>query len=292
MGRHIGMQHAIFGYDVVLYDVNPEALKVAVAHIGKMASKHAQNGFISEEMLANVNSRITTSSNLQEASQGIHLVSESVPENVALKRKVWGEFGKHLPPDAILTTNTSSLAPSDFADATGRPERFLAWHFHLPSFSANVVDVMPHPGTDPVVRDLVMEHSRNIGQIPIFIRKESPRYVYNQMLSDWLRSAVHLAIDGIASVEDIDRCWMAIMGAPMGPFGVMDSIGLDTHYHVSSEDLAARPDPQTQAIVEFYKAKVDAGELGRKTGQGFYAYPNPAFEQPEFVARVERKYKK
>ncbi len=292
MGRQIGMQHAIFGYDVVLYDVDADALKVAVSHIGKMASRFSQEGFISEDMLQNVKSRIAVSSDPQEASQGIQLVSESVPENIALKRKVWGEFGKLLPPDAILTTNTSSLAPSKYADATGHPEHFLAWHFHLPAFKANIVDVMPLPRTDPAVRDMIMEHSVNIGQIPIHLRKESPRYVYNEMLGAWFKAAVRLAVNGVASVEDIDRCWMVISGVPMGPFGIMDSIGINTNYHVASEELAAHPDPQLQAIVEFYKAKVDAGELGRKTGKGFYAYPNPAYEQPEFVARVEPKYKK
>jgi 3-hydroxybutyryl-CoA dehydrogenase len=292
MGRQIGMQHAIFGYDVVLYDVDAEVLKVAVSHIGKMAARFCQEGYISEKMLQNVQSRITVSSDPQQASQGIQLVSESIPENLALKRKVWGEFGKLLPPDAILTTNTSSLLPSEYAEATGSPERFLAWHFHLPAFKANIVDVMPLVGTDPAVSDIMMEHSVNIGQIPIRLKKESSRYVYNEMLGAWLKAAVRLVVNGVASVEDIDRCWMVISGVPAGPFGIMDSIGINTNYHVASEELAASPDVQTQAIVDFYKAKVDAGELGRKTGKGFYTYPNPAYEQPEFVARVERKYKK
>ena len=159
MGRHIGLQHALYGYEVVFYDIDEDVLKVAVTHIGKIAARLLQHGYISEAMHANVESLISTTTDPQEASKGVQLVSESIPENIALKQKVWAEFDKYLPADAILTTNTSTLIASMFAEASGRPERFLAWHFHLPTLTANVVDVMPHPGTDPAITQVVFEHS-------------------------------------------------------------------------------------------------------------------------------------
>lgn len=293
MGRHIGLQHALYGYEVVFYDIDEKVLEVAVTHVGKIAARLLKTGYINEEMYANVSKLITATTDPQEASRGVQLVSESVPESIALKQKVWKEFDKYLPADAILTTNTSTLVASMFAEASGRPERFLAWHFHLPVFTANVVDVMPHPGTDPAVTEVILEHSRRIDQIPIDIRIEWPNYVYNEMLTSLQGAALRLAVNKVATPEDIDRAWMAIMGTNIGPFGIMDSVGVDTTYHITKQDYELHPDtPYLKEIVQFLKEKVDANELGRKTGKGFYSYPNPAYEQPDFVKRVLPKYKK
>lgn len=293
MGRHIGLQNALFGCDVVFYDINEDVLKTAVIHMGKIAGGLLRGGYITEEMAAAALARISTTTDVVAASVGVHLVSESVPENIELKKKVWGEFSKHLPSDAILTTNTSTLVASLFAEASGNPSRFLAWHFAIPVFIANILDVMPHPGTDPAVTEIMMEHSRRIGQIPILIEKEWPKYVYNEMFTAFLAAAQRLAVNNIASIEDVDRSWMVIMNAPLGPFAIMDNVGLDTNLHVIKEALAADPDlPYGKETVALLQAKVDAGELGRKTGKGFYTYPNPAYEQPDFLQRVFPKYKK
>jgi len=293
MGRHIGLQNALFGCDVVLYDLDEEVLKTAVNHIGKIAAGLVKGGYITEEMAAAAKSRISATTSMEEAARGVDLVSESVPENIELKKKVWGEFSRYLSKDAILTTNTSTLVPSLFAEASGNPARFLAWHFAIPVFIANIVDVMPHPGTDPAVTEIMMEHSRRIGQIPILINKEWPKYVYNEMFTALLSAAQRLAVNNVASIEDIDRAWMVIMDMPRGPFGIMDNVGLDTNLNVIKEAVAADPNfPYGKEIIAMLQAKVDAGHLGRKSGQGFYTYPNPAYEQPGFVERVYPKYKK
>jgi len=293
MGRHIGLQNALFGCDVVLYDLDEEVLKTAVNHIGKIAAGFVKGGYITEEMAAAAKSRISATTSMEEAARGVDLVSESVPENIELKKKVWGEFSRYLSKDAILTTNTSTLVPSLFAEASGNPARFLAWHFAIPVFIANIVDVMPHPGTDPAVTEIMMEHSRRIGQIPILINKEWPKYVYNEMFTALLSAAQRLAVNNVASIEDIDRAWMVIMDMPRGPFGIMDNVGLDTNLNVIKEAVAADPNfPYGKEIIAMLQAKVDAGHLGRKSGQGFYTYPNPAYEQPGFVERVYPKYKK
>ncbi len=293
MGRHIGLQNALFGCDVVFYDINEEILQTAVTHIGKIAAGFVRGGYITPEMAEAAKSRISTTTDIAAATVGVNLVSESVPENIELKKKVWGELSQYLPTDAILTTNTSTLLPSMFAEASGNPARFLAWHFAIPVFIANIADVMPHPGTDPAITEIMMEHSRRIGQIPILIGKEWPKYVYNEMFTALLAAAQRLAVNNVASIEDIDRAWMVIMNMPFGPFGIMDNVGLDTNLNVIKEAVAADPDfPYGKEIIAMFQAKVDLGELGRKTGKGFYTYPNPTYQQPGFLERVYPKYKK
>lgn len=293
MGRHIGLQNALFGCDVVFYDINEEILQKALIHIGKIAAGLVRGGYITEDMAEAAKARISINTDIAAASVGVNLVNESVPENIELKKKVWGEFSKYLPADAILTTNTSTLLPSLFAEASGNPARFLAWHFAMPVFLLNIADVMPHPGTDPAVTEIMMEHSRRVGQIPIYIAKEWPKYVYNEMFTSLLAAAQRLVVNDVASVEDIDRAWMVIMEMPRGPFGIMDNVGLDTCLAVTKEAVAGDPNyPYGKEIIAMLQAKVDANERGRKTGQGFYTYPNPAYEQPGFVDRVYPKYKK
>jgi len=293
MGRHIGLQNALFGCDVVFYDINEEILEKALVHIGKIAAGLVRGGYITEEMAQAAKARISTTTDMAAAAVNVNLVSESVPENIELKKKVWGEFSKYLPKDAILTTNTSTLLPSLFAESSGNPARFLAWHFAMPVFLLNIADVMPHPGTDPAVTELMIEHSRRVGQTPIYIAKEWPKYVYNEMFVSLLAAAQRLAVNDVASIEDIDRAWMVIMEMPRGPFGIMDNVGLDTCLAVTKEAVAADPNyPYGKEIIAMFQAKVDANERGRKTGKGFYTYPNPAYEQPGFVERVYPKYKK
>ncbi|NLV17616.1 MAG: 3-hydroxyacyl-CoA dehydrogenase [Syntrophomonadaceae bacterium] len=293
MGKHIGLQCALFDCDVVFYDIEAELLEKARVHIGKIAARLVRQGFVTEEQAKKALESMSFTTDTSQACKGTALVSESVPESVALKQKVWKQLDEYLPADAILTTNTSTLLPSQFADASGRPDRFLAWHFHLPSFTANVVDVMPHAGTDPEVTQTLMEFSRRIQQTPIFIKNEFPHYVYNRMFTALLSAAEELVVNDVAGVYDVDRAWMTIMNVPLGPFGMMDSLGLDTTLHVTRESLNLDPENETlKKSVQFLQEKCDKGELGMKTGKGFYTYPNPEYASPDFIHRPKPIHKK
>jgi 3-hydroxybutyryl-CoA dehydrogenase len=147
-----------------------------------------------------------------------------------------------------------------------------------------VVDIMPHPGTSPETVTLLHDFARSIDQIPIHVQKESPSYVFNAMLDAVLNSATQLAVEGVASVQDIDRAWMGIMKTPLGPFGIMDLVGLDLVYDITVlKTKGVSYMPQARKVLNFFKAYVDEGKLGMKSGEGFYVYPNPAFERPGFV---------
>jgi 3-hydroxybutyryl-CoA dehydrogenase len=170
-----------------------------------------------------------------------------------------------------------------FADATGRPDRFAALHFHLPVWSANVVDVMPHPGTAPEVTELLLAFAPRIGQIPIHLRKEHHGYAFNSMYEAMNREAIALAANRIALVEDVDRAWMGVTKMPVGPFGMLDDVGRGTVRKITSFWAQQLGDPQLEKNEKYLRGYVDTGRLGRKSGEGFYRYPEPAYRDPGFL---------
>jgi len=282
MGQQIGFQCAASGYDVIFYDVSQEMLDKAMRRVAKLAGNYIDGGRLAREEADAALGRIRMESDAQKAGESADFISESVPEDPELKAKVFAQFHKVCPPHTIFTTNTSSLVPSMFAEATGRPEKFAAFHFHDTRFS-NVVDIMPHPGTSDETVALIEAFAERIGQVAILLKKENFGYVFNAMLMELLRSAQSLAANGVAEVKDVDRAWMGVMHTMVGPFGIMDSIGIDTVWKVTDYWARQLNDEQAIANADFLKKYVDTGELGVKTGKGFYTYPDAAFLKPGFI---------
>jgi 3-hydroxybutyryl-CoA dehydrogenase len=219
----------------------------------------------------------------QRASE-IDLLIESVPEDLQLKREIFSRFNRICPERTVFATNTSLLIPSQMADATGRADRFLALHFHQPVWVGNLADVMPHAGTAEGVVDLVRNFARSINQISLVLQKENYGYVFNAMYSALNNAAITLAANGVAAVEDIDRAWMVVMKMPVGPLGMLDVVGLDTVWHVTDYWANTLGDAQTLRNAEYLKREyLEHGWLGVKSGRGFYGYPRPAYQEPDFV---------
>lgn len=282
IGREIALQCAMFGYRTTLYDISRDALTEARAVIDIAVPTLA--GTYVPDAAAAIRSRLYYTCDLEEASAAADLVSESVPEDPQIKGRVFAEVHAIAPAHAIFTTNSSSLTPSMYAAMSGRPERLLALHFHKTVWISNVVDVMPHAGTDPALVAVVAAFARSIGQIPIVLRKETQGYVFNSMLQAYMRQAMALWADDAATFEDIDRAWMIAERAEHGPFGAMDFIGLDTIYDIVRH-WAAVGDPVAAAAAKRLGDEfVRRGRLGAKSGLGFYRYPDPAFKDPAFVA--------
>jgi len=282
MGQQIGFQRAMHGYDVVLYDISADMLDKAKDTIRKLCEKFVSSGRMTGEQSDETIARIAATGNPLEAARDVDILSESVPEDPDLKGKVLSQFNELCPARTIFTTNTSMLVPSMFAEATGRPQKFAALHFHDVRIS-NVVDIMPHPGTSGKTVDLIHAFARKIGQIAIVLHKEHHGYVFNNMLSSLLSSALGLAANDVASIEDIDRAWMGVMHTESGPFGIMDSIGLKTIWAITDYWANKQDNPQARANAAFVKKYVDEGLLGEKTGRGFYSYPGPAYRKPGFL---------
>ena len=275
MGRQISLQCAMHGYDVTLYDISPDALDAATAQIRAYADHLISWGRLTRKDADAALARITTTTNAGKAAAEADLLSESVPEDPNLKGKVLAKFNRLCPAHTIFTTNTSELMPSTFARQTGRPDKFAALHFHPHVWEANVADIMPHPETSQATVKLIRAFAESIGQIPIVLKKEHPAYVFNNMLNALNGAALDLAINNVASVEDIDRAWMGVMKTLVGPFGIMDFVGLDLAWQISDMFAKLSGDPQIQARADFIKQYVDKGWLGVKSGRGFYSYTAP-----------------
>jgi len=280
------------GYNVTLYDISDDILKTSLQRMEKLgASFFVPTGKITADELKEVMGRITTTSNPEAAAKDADIISESVPENPEMKAKVFAQFNELCPERTIFTTNTSLLMPSQFAESTGRPEKLVALHFHDARMT-NVVDVMPHPGTNPAVTQLVHDFAVSIGQIVIRLHRESNGYVYNAMIANLLTAAMTLATTDVAGIEDIDRAWMGVTRMPIGPFGIMDQMGLKTVWTVNdymARQVRGAQADQIKANADFLKQYVDRGELGAITKKGFYSYPMPKYAQPGFLAGDVKK---
>lgn len=284
MGQQIGFLCAMHGYHVTLYDIADDVLNASVKRMEKLGSSwFVRMNRITPEQLEDTMGLITATSDAKAAAKDADIISESIPEDPGLKGKVFAQFNKLCPKRTIFTTNTSLLMPSKFAQATGRPEKFAALHFHDVRVS-NVVDVMPHPGTDPKATSLIHDFAVSIGQTVIMLHRENNGYVFNAMLSSLFSTALTLVTTNVCSLEDVDRAWMGVTLMSIGPFGIMDQIGLKTVWSINDYWAEKRHDAQAKKNAEFLKQYVERGELGAKTKKGFYSYPEPAYSQTGFLS--------
>ena len=278
LGLRIGLRCAMDGYNVRLYDIKDTYLQRALATQEKLLNNFIKKGLITEGGAAETKARISTTTDPLTAVKNIDLVSESVTEDVEIKRNVYKTFAPLFEKQTIVTTNTSYFLASMFADDSGCPERFCAWHFH-DVFTMNVVDIMPHAATEESIIEILRDFSKKIHQIPVYIEQENSGYLFNQMLMALVGSAGDLLTRSVASIQDIDKSWMGNTKMRIGPFGILDQVGLETAWHI----VKIRSDSRSQRFAALLKHYVEDGKLGVKTGEGFYKYPNPEFLEKGFA---------
>ena len=284
MGVQIGIQAAMHGYQVSIFVRNPAKNDIVWDDIKKRTDWIVRREIITREEADQMLKRIYTTNDPADAAKDADLLSESVLENPSLKKEIFEKFNKLCPEHTIFTTNTSTLLPSKLAESTGRPERFLAFHCNNPVFVTKTVDIMGHPGTSKEVLDIAIEFSRKIGLIPLILEKEQPGYIINTLLGGLMGKALELVANGVATPQQVDKCWMSNMKIGIGIFGIMDNNGLDIGWEMREKYALSSGDKQAKAIVEYLKTNfIDKGRLGRKTGQGFYKYPDPEYKNPDFL---------
>ena len=285
MGQQIGFQCAMYGFETVVYDVSDESLEICRACHRRLAGLFVARRGADQHRVDAALDRLSYSSDLPTAAREVDLVSESVPEIPEIKAEVYRQLNTACPERTIFTTNTSTLLPSQFAEATGRAARFVALHFANPIWDSNIGEVMAHEGTDPEIVERVLEFAAQIGMVPIRLEREHHGFISNSLLVPLLMAAQELVTNGIASHQDVDKTWMVMTKMATGPFGIMDLVGLETAYNISHHGAEAKNDAQMRKNAAYLKKHfVDQGKLGIKSGEGYYTYPNPAFRDDGFLS--------
>ena len=299
LGSQIAYQTAYKGYNVTVWlrsDASIERAKPKFKNLGIMyrqmltemesnpalaycrglAPKRSLDYLEIEELIeqtAYAHKRIRFTTDYEEAAQNADLLIEAIAENPADKIAFYTEMGKHLPDTAIIATNSSTMVPSMFAEHTPHPERYLALHFANEIWKNNTAEVLGHPGTDAQVYRDVVEFAKSIGMVALELHKEQPGYILNSLLVPFLNAANGLFANGVADVETIDKTWVLATGSPLGPFQILDIVGLTTAYNITAMDPRAKDPESTQAkIVALLKEYIDAGKTGVAAGEGFYTY--------------------
>ncbi|NRT16348.1 3-hydroxybutyryl-CoA dehydrogenase [Flavobacterium sp. 28A] len=284
LGYQIAFQTAFHGFNVTVYDINDAVLEKAKAKFKDLSESYKKDLKATQEQLDATFKNLSYNADLGAAVANADLLIEAVPENPAIKIDFYHKLAKVAPEKTIFATNSSTLLPSDFADATGRPAKFLALHFANTIWIHNTAEIMGHAGTDPTVFKDVVLFAKAIGMLALPVLKEQPGYILNSLLVPLLSAATNLLVNEVADVETIDKTWIKATGAPVGPFGILDVIGITTAYNVNVIAAEKTEDALKIKTVKYLKEHfIDKNKLGVATGEGFYKYPNPAYENPDFL---------
>lgn len=272
MGSGICEVAAKSGFDVMFSEVSAEAVSAGNDRITRSVERAVQRGKMERTEADALLARISSTTNMSELS-GCDIVFEAVPEQLDLKKKVFGALDEVLPEEAILATNTSSLPVIDMAVATGRTHRVIGFHFFNPAQVMPLVELVRTVTTDDSVIDAAKGFAERLGKTPV-VARDRAGFIANLLLFPYLNAAVRMFDQGYASREDIDAAMQFGCGHPMGPLALLDLIGLDSGYEICEALWRQFRDDQ-DAPAPLIKQYVVAGYLGRKTGQGFYRYEAP-----------------
>ncbi|QKX06106.1 3-hydroxyacyl-CoA dehydrogenase [Aquimarina sp. TRL1] len=283
LGGQIAFQIAFHKFNVTLYDINEKIIKRATTRFKVLGKSYKTDLNATQQEIEQSITRIKGTTNLKEATKNADLIIEAIPEDIGLKKEFYTQLGEVAPAKSIFCTNSSTLLPSALAESTGRPERFLALHFANMIWKRNTAEIMGHETTDQNIFDTVISFAKAIGMITLPIYKEQSGYILNSLLVPFLKSALALYVDEIADPATIDKTWMKATDTSMGPFGICDVIGINTIYNINK--IAARTgDKHAQKVAKVLKENfIDQEKLGTHNGKGFYTYPDPAYEQADFM---------
>lgn len=271
MGAQIALQAALAGLDATLHDLSAEQLERATAENRKQLARRVEKGKLEAGAMAAALARVRPTSDLAEAARGADFVIEAVVEKLDVKRAVFAELDRLTPPHAILATNSSYLGNSQIADATTRPEKVVNMHFFFPPLVMRLVEVVRGERTSDETLEVTAALARRLGKEPAVLNKELPGFLVNRILRAISNEAYFLLESGVASFADIDRACELGLNHPMGPFKLGDFSGLDVGYNARLE-VYRKSGREEDRPAPSLERRVLRGDLGRKSGRGFYDY--------------------
>lgn len=271
MGHQIALCCAVAGYQVKCTDINEEILKKAENFADTYLPQRVAKGKMTEETAKQARANISFTSDMNEAARDADVVIEAVLENLDLKLKLFAQLDEICPPHTILATNSSFIVSSKIAPATNRPDKVCNMHFFNPAMVMKLVEVVSGPHTSEETAQKIFDLSKDIGKIPVMLKKEISGFLVNRIVSAINKEALYIYDMDVASYEDIDTAVVYALGHPMGPFRMMDLTGVDLAYYIGLERYRETGDPSSKPspiVVEKFVKK----EWGQKVGKGFYDY--------------------
>ncbi|WP_416841105.1 3-hydroxyacyl-CoA dehydrogenase NAD-binding domain-containing protein [Haloferax sp. DFSO52] len=270
MGHGIAEVAALAGYNVVLRDIKDEFVQKGYDQIEWSLNKLAEKDRLSQEDADAAFDRVTPVVDLEEAVADADVVIEAVPEKMSIKKEVYTDLEAFAPDHTVFATNTSSLSITELSEVTERPERFCGMHFFNPPVRMDLVEVISGAHTADETLELIEDLAETMGKTPVRVRKDSPGFIVNRILVPLMNEAAWIVHSGDATMAEVDSTTKYDLGLPMGSFELADYVGIDVGYHVLEymhEVLgdAYKPCP-------LLSEKVEEGNLGQKSGKGFYDY--------------------
>ncbi len=279
MGSGIAQVSAMAGHPTVVREVADHLLKKGMASIDKSLSKMEGKGTITAANRTETLARLSSTTNFADLAD-CDIVIEAITENLELKRETYAMLDKAVKPEAIFASNTSSLVITEMMTATKRVDRFIGMHFFNPVPLMKLVEVVGTITTSPAVLDDAMQFATSLGKVPIRSTDRSG-FIVNRLLVPYMLDAIRALDEGVGTVEDIDKGMKLGCGYPMGPFTLLDFVGLDTTYYIANimfdefREKRFAPPPLLKRLVM-------AGHHGKKSGRGFYDYRDAANPKPLF----------
>lgn len=279
LGRRIALMLATRASEVRIFARTPETREAAKAYV----EQHLAD--VASRMPGGSPGQVVLSEDLASAVAGATLVVESVPERLALKQDLFAEMDRLTPADVILVSNSSSIPTSRMIDRVARPERVANMHFTMPP-ERTVVEIMSCGKTDPAVIRTLMAAAPLFGLEPYLVRRESIGFIFNRIWAAIKRESLAVVAEGVATPEEVDAIYSRLFGVPLGPFRLMDMVGLDVVLDIE-ENYAQVREGVPAAPRELLRSYLERGRLGRKAGHGFYDYEgfSPVIPAPAPVPR-------
>lgn len=282
LGTQIGLLCAMHDYQVVMYDISQNALESSSKEMDNYLNEWLNKKELTRRRLSKTLGNVGFTKDLEDAVSGADIVIEAVVEVLDLKRDVFKRLDELCSPETVIATNSSSIRVSRIEDVCRSPERVINMHFYSYPWRSRVLELMKGTYTNDEVVSRAEAFSKSINVTPLLVKKESTGFIFNRVWRAVKKECLTVVDEGVASFEDVDRAWMSLYGVDVGPFGLMDRVGLDVVRDIENIYYSESGDPR-DAPPRVLLDKIKRGELGVKTGKGFYHYPNPRYLDPGWL---------